>query len=576
MLRTKTCGEVRTADIGTTVTLTGWVNKVRNLGALVFVDLRDRYGLTQLNIAPDLFEQNPLKSEYCVQVTGTVVARTEANPDLPTGEVEIAVTSYRIFAPSELPPFIIADKSDATEETRLKNRYLDLRRPILQHNLTVRHRLLQAARAYLEQKDFLEVETPTLVRSTPEGARDYLVPSRTRPGNFYALPQSPQIYKQLLMIGGLDRYYQIARCYRDEDLRADRQPEFTQIDVEMSFVEREDVLKLIEGLVSDIFQKTAGVALPPFKRLSYHEAIDLYGSDKPDLRFDLPLLDVTAALATGSFEAYHDKTVKALVIPGEAVNATRKTLDADNDLVRKFRLHSVFHFKYLDGVLSGSAAKFFDPETLAALTEDLNLKSGDLLIVGAHEDFETVSTALGALRVRYGRKLGLCDPDKFVPLFVTDWPLFGRENGAIVSLSNPFTRPRDEDVAALDTDPTQVLSYAYDTVINGVEISSGSLRIYDGTIQRKIFGLLGLTPAEIKEKFGFFVDAFAYGTPPHGGFALGVERLAMLLCRTENVRDVVAFPKNLSAVCPMCGAPGRVPEANLDLLGLTVRKDDND
>lgn len=499
MLRTKTCGELTAKNIEETVTLTGWVSKVRNLGALVFVDLRDRYGITQLNINPELYEANQLKSEYCIRVTGKVAKRTEANKELSTGEIEVLVESYSIFAKSELPPFIIADKTDALEDTRLVNRYLDLRRPVLQHNLIVRHKLLKAARDYLENINFLEIETPTLVKSTPEGARDYLVPSRTKKGSFYALPQSPQIYKQLLMIGGMDRYYQVARCYRDEDLRADRQPEFTQIDVEMSFGEREDILNIIEGLVKHIFKQAGDINLPDFKRISYKDAIDLYGSDKPDMRFDMLLNNVSDLLADAGFEGFNGKVVKAICVSNEAKDATRKTLDGDNELVKKFKLHSVFHFKVSDGKLNGSATKFFSEETLNSLKERLNAKDGDLIIVGANEDNETVSTALGAVRLKYARKLGLCDFNVYVPLFVTDWPLFGRENDQIVSLSNPFTRPRDEDLKYLDEDPTKVLSYAYDTVINGVEISSGSLRIYDGSIQKKVFELLGLNDQEIKK-----------------------------------------------------------------------------
>ena len=465
MLRTKTCGELTAKNIGETVTLTGWVSKVRNLGALVFVDLRDRYGITQLNINPELYEANQLKSEYCIRVTGKVAKRTEANKELSTGEIEVLVESYSIFAKSELPPFIIADKTDALEDTRLVNRYLDLRRPVLQHNLIVRHKLLKAARDYLENINFLEIETPTLVKSTPEGARDYLVPSRTKKGSFYALPQSPQIYKQLLMIGGMDRYYQVARCYRDEDLRADRQPEFTQIDVEMSFGEREDILNIIEGLVKHIFKQAGDINLPDFKRISYKDAIDLYGSDKPDMRFDMLLNNVSDLLADAGFEGFNGKVVKAICVSNEAKDATRKTLDGDNELVKKFKLHSVFHFKVSDGKLNGSATKFFSEETLNSLKERLNAKDGDLIIVGANEDNETVSTALGAVRLKYARKLGLCDFNVYVPLFVTDWPLFGRENDQIVSLSNPFTRPRDEDLKYLDEDPTKVsVSYTHLTL----------------------------------------------------------------------------------------------------------------
>lgn len=573
MLRTNTCGELRISDIDKKVKLTGWVSKVRNLGALVFVDLRDRYGLIQLNIAPELYEKEVLKSEYCVQVEGTVVKRSEANPELATGEIEIAVTSYKVFSKSALPPFIIADKSDAIEDTRLKNRYLDLRRPCLQKNLMIKAKMLKNARDFLENEKFLEIETPTLIKSTPEGARDYLVPSRTRPGNFYALPQSPQIFKQLLMVGGFDRYYQIARCYRDEDLRADRQPEFTQIDVEMSFVEREDVLDVIERLIKYVFKKTADIDLPDFKRVAYKEAIDKYGSDKPDMRYDMTLVDMKDTLGDAGFEAYHSKTVKAIVVKEEATKATRKTLDSDNELVKKYGLHSVFHFKYQNGALSGSALKFFQEESISKMVEILKLQENDLVIVGASEDYERCCTAMGALRCRYASQNGLLDRNKYIPLFVIDWPIFGRENDEIVSLSNPFTRPRDEDLQYLDSDPTKILSYAYDTVINGVELSSGSLRIYDSNVQQKIFELLGLTDEDIKNKFGFFVDALKYGTPPHGGFAFGVERMAMILCQTDNVRDVVAFPKNLSAVDPMCGAPSAVPTEALDILGIKLKEE---
>lgn len=575
MKRTHTCGELRREDESKEVVLTGWVSRVRNLGHLVFVDLRDRYGLIQLNIDPALFEKQPLKSEYCVEVSGTVALKEEPNPDLATGEIEVKVSSYKVFSKSALPPFIIADRTDANEDTRLKSRYLDLRRGVLQRNLTVRHALLKAARTFLEERDFLEIETPTLVRSTPEGARDYLVPSRTKPGNFYALPQSPQIYKQLLMIGGFDRYYQVARCYRDEDLRADRQPEFTQIDVEMSFADREDVLAVIEGLIRTVFRQTIGVDLPEFVRLSYREAIELYGSDKPDLRFGMQLNDVSAVLAGTGFAAYEGKTVKALVVPKAAAASTRKTLERDNETVRKYGLHSVFHFKVTDGTAAGSAAKFFDPAALLKLVSAVKAEEGDLIVVGAHENYGTAAVALGAIRSFYARELGLCDKGVYAPCFVLDWPLFGQDGARVVSLSNPFTRPRDEDLPYLESDPTRVLSYAYDTVINGVELSSGALRIYDGEVQRRVFALLGLTEAEIREKFGFFVDAFAYGTPPHGGFAIGVDRLAMVLCGTDNVRDVVAFPKNLQAVCPMCEAPNTVPSEALKILGLKSGEPDN-
>jgi aspartyl-tRNA synthetase len=573
MLRTKNDGELRKENVGEEVVLTGWVAKIRNLGALVFIDLRDRYGFTQINIAPELFARQEIRNEFCIQVKGKVALRGEANPNLSTGEIEVVAEDIHVFAGAKLTPFIIADKTDALEDTRLKTRYLDLRRPCLQKNLILRHQVLKSCRDFLEGKNFLEVETPTLIKSTPEGARDYLVPSRTNPGKFYALPQSPQIFKQLLMIAGMDRYYQVARCYRDEDLRADRQPEFTQIDCEMSFIEREDVLNTIEGLVKYIWKQVLNYDLPSFKRISYADAIGLYGSDKPDLRFDMKLSDVTSILSQGTFEAFKGKKIKALVVKGWGEKISRKDLDKDNEEAKKFKVHGVSLFKVEKGAVAGSMAKFFSEEELKAFKELTKAEEGDAILVCADESEYKASVALGALRNEYGKKLGLTDPDVFIPEFVLDWPLFEREeDGHYESLSNPFTRPRDEDLKYLDTDPTKVLSYAYDTIMNGMELSSGSLRIYDGKLQKKVFEILGLSDEDIRYKFGFFVQAFDYGTPPHGGFALGVERMCMQLAKTDNVRDVVAFPKNLQAVDAMCDAPSYVPDENLDLVGIEVKE----
>lgn len=572
MLRNKKCGELRKENIGQEVILTGWVSKIRNFGSLVFVDLRDRYGLVQLKLSTSDYKNYNLKNEDCIQVTGNVVLRSDINKNIPTGEIEVEVTKIVIFAHSNLTPFIIADKTDALEDTRLKTRYLDLRRPILQHNLILRHKILKASRDFLENEDFLEIETPTLVKSTPEGARDYLVPSRIKPGQFYALPQSPQIYKQLLMISGMDRYYQIARCYRDEDLRADRQPEFTQVDVEMSFVEREDVLNVIENLVKYIWKQTINYDLKDFVRIPYLEAIDKYGSDKPDLRYDMQLVNLTSIISNGSFEAFKNKVIKGIVIKNYASKITRKLMDKDNELVKKYKLHGVSFFKYENNELTSSLNKFYSKEVLDQLVSYLNLEDNDLLIVAANESNHVVSVGLGALRCQYAKVLNLTDPNVFAPCFVIDWPLFEKSEDHYESLSNPFTRPRDEDLKYLDSDPCKVLSYAYDTVINGMELSSGALRIYDGSMQQKIFELLGLTNDDIKNRFGFFVDAFNYGTPPHGGFALGVERMAMLLCKTDNVRDVVAFPKNLQASDPMAECPSKVPNENLDILGIQIKE----
>ena len=573
MLRTRTCGELRKENVGEEVVLSGWVSKVRNLGALVFVDLRDRYGFTQINISPELFEKKPLKNEYCVQVEGKVSLKDVPNKNLATGEIEVIASEIKVYSSSIVPPFIIADKTDALEDTRLKDRFLDLRRPYLQNNLILRSKIVKSVHEFFDNLGFVEVETPTLVKSTPEGARDYLVPSRIKKGAFYALPQSPQIYKQLLMISGMDRYYQVARCYRDEDLRADRQPEFTQVDVEMSFVEREDVLKVIEDLLNKVFKDTISYDLGKFKRISYKDAIELYGSDKPDMRFDLLLKDISFISSKG-FEAYKDKAVKCLVVPSLASQTTRKIMDSDNLEAKKYGIHGVSHLKYENGVLTGSIVKYFAKETIDELVSYLGLKDGDLVIVGADANRTRLSEALGSLRLIYGDKLGLRNKDIYVPLFVIDWPLFDREDGKIVSLSNPFTRPRDEDLPLLDEDPTKVLSYAYDTVINGMELSSGSLRIYDGNLQKKVFELLGLTDEDIKNRFGFFVDAFKYGTPPHGGFGIGLDRLAMQICKTDNVRDVIAFPKNLKAYCMMADCPCEVPQENIDILGIKIKDEE--
>ena len=573
MERTIMCGLLTKEDVNKNVVLTGWVSKVRNFGSLVFIDLRDRSGIVQLKVSTELMDKLQLKNEYCIKVEGKVVLRSDVNKNIPTGEVEIEVNDITIYAKSDLTPFIIADKTDALEETRLKNRYLDLRRPVLQHNLELRHKILKTSRDYLEGLNFLEIETPTLIKSTPEGARDYLVPSRTKKGCFYALPQSPQMYKQLLMISGMDRYYQIARCYRDEDLRADRQPEFTQIDCEMSFVNRDDVLNVIQGLVKKIWKDCLNYDLEDFTRISYKDAIDLYGSDKPDMRYDMKLINLTDILSKGSFEAFKGKVIKGVVVKNYASNVSRKVMDADNQLVKKFKLHGVSFFKKENGVLNSSLAKYYSEDVLKELDSTLGLQDNDLLIVGANESNDIVSVALGAIRSEYAKKLNLTDPNVFKPCFVIDWPLFERVEDHYESLSNPFTRPRDEDLKYLDTDATKVLSYAYDTVINGMELSSGSLRIYDGKLQERVFELLGLSDEDIKQRFGFFVDAFNYGTPPHGGFALGVERLAMLICKTDNVRDVVAFPKNLQAADSMSECPSSVPSENLDILGIQIKED---
>lgn len=572
MLRTHTCGELTEKDVGKKVQLCGFVDTVRDLGALVFVDVRDRYGKTQLNIEPSYFKTIELRPEWVIQATGEVVLRSDPNDKIPTGKIEIRVDKIVVFSKAETTPFPIQDEITASEDTRLQYRYLDLRRPKMLRFLEARSLISRYTREFLTQEGFLEVDTPTLIKSTPEGARDYLVPSRIFPGSFYALPQSPQLYKQLLMISGVDRYFQLAHCYRDEDQRADRQPEFMQIDCEMSFVEREDVLDIIERLLKHLFLKIKGVKLPDFVRLPYKTCIDSYGSDKPDLRFGMLLQDVTESLKGCGFKAFDGKTVKALVVEHMAAETSRKKMDEDNLLAKKFKVFGVSHLKFLDGKLGGGIAKNMTPESLETLASRLSLKEDDLVILCADVKADKASVALGALRSAYGAKLGLTKKDDYKPLFVIDWPLFEKEeDGHIECLSNPFTRPVDEDLPLLDSDPTKIRSTSYDTVLNGVELSSGALRIHDASVQKKVFELLGLSDQDIDTRFGFLVKALKYGVPPEGGFGIGIERLAMELCSTDNVRDVVAFPKNLKAVEPMSQCPSPVPKEDLDVLGIEIK-----
>jgi len=571
MLRTHTCGELREEDVGKEVSLCGWVDSVRNLGALVFVDLRDKYGITQLNLKPALFEKTPVRNQYCIQAKGKVALRSSVNDHLPTGKIEIEVEELKVFSKSEVPPFEIKDDTTASEDLRLEYRYLDLRRPKMMAYLKVRSDLDRYTREYLTSLGFEEVDTPTLIRSTPEGARDYLVPSRIYPGSFYALPQSPQLYKQLLMVAGVDRYYQIAHCYRDEDQRADRQPEFEQIDCEMSFSTREDVLDVIEGLLKHVFKKIRGIELPDFARMDYKTAIHRYGTDKPDLRFGLLLENVTDALSGCGFKAYEGKSVIALVLPGYAASLTRKVEDEENREAKKFGVFGVSFLKVENGTLSGSLAKNLSAESQKSLLSRLSLKDGDAVILCADAKEEKACLALGALRSRFGAKMGLIPEGVYKPLFLIDWPLFEKEeDGHFEALSNPFTRPVDEDLPLLDTAPEKIRSTSYDTILNGVELSSGALRIYDAEVQKKVFEILGLSDEDIEGRFGFLAKALQYGVPPEGGFGIGVERLAMELAGTDNVRDVVAFPKNLKAYEPMSACPSPVPESDTDLLGLKI------
>ena len=571
MLRTHNCSSLRKEDVSKTVTLTGWVDTIRNIGSFAFVDLRDRFGKTQIYLDSQQFEKLNLKNEYCIQVVGKVRERKERNPHLLTGDIEVVADKVTVFSKCAVLPFPIQEEINVSEDTRLKYRYLDLRRPNMLNNIILRSKIAQATREFLDEHDFIEVDTPTLIKSTPEGARDYLVPSRIYPGSFYALPQSPQLYKQLLMISGIDRYYQLAHCYRDEDQRADRQPEFMQIDCEMSFVEREDVLNVIEGLLKHIFKKCIDVTLPDFERISYEDAITKYGSDKPDTRYKLLLNDATDILGDCGFNAFKDKYVSLLIIENYADKISRKNMDEDNQLAKKYSVFGFSFIKYLNGEFSSSIVKNINPESLEALKNRFAIKENDLLIICADSKKEKACVALGALRVAYANKLKYIDKNVYKTLFVIDWPLFEKDDeGHIISLSNPFTRPIDEDLKYLDSDPTKVRSTSYDTVLNGVELSSGALRIHDSDIQKKIFSLLGLSDEDIKERFSFLVEALKYGVPPEGGFGIGVERLAMELAKVDNVRDVIAFPKNLKAFEPLSSCPSKVPVEDTDILGIKI------
>ena len=575
MYRNHVNGTLRKENVGQEVTLVGWVAKRRVLGALLFLDLRDTTGIVQC-VSNDPDSLPDVRNEYVVQVRGVVQAKDVPNPNLPTGEVEVAIKELKVINKAALTPFIIADKTDALEETRLQYRYLDLRRPCLQNNLRIRSRIVSAAHQYFQEHGFLEVETPMLNLSSPEGATEYLVPSRLHHGSFYALPQSPQLWKQLLMIGGVERYYQIARCFRDEDLRADRQPEFTQIDLETSFMDMDEILTLMEGFLKKAFKEAAGVEIQtPLRRIPYWTAMDTYGSDKPDTRYGLLLHDITSLMKESSFEGFGEKDyVKAIVVPGVAASTSRKNLDEISLEGKKFNLR-VIALKFLNGALEGSFTKFLPEDLQKRLIAELELKEGDLILFSNHASRRQIDNGLGALRTMQARKLGLIQPGTYDLLWVVDFPMFTPVEGEnrYVAEHHPFTRPRDEDLAKLDTNPEDVLAYAYDIVINGYEAGGGTLRIYDHDMQWKIFNLLGISDEDVARKFGWFIDAFSYGAPPHGGIAFGLDRLTMILAGTENIRDVIAFPKNLQAVDPTSKAPRGVSQDQLDLLGLSIKEE---
>ena len=563
--------ELSEKNVDQEVTLVGWVSKKRNLGSILFIDLRDRSGIIQVT-ANENVEVPDIRNEYIISVKGKVALKEKENANLKTGKIEVIASEIKVVNTAKTTPLIIADETDALEDTRLKYRYLDLRRPVMQSYLDIRHQIKMAAHEYLTKEHFIEVETPILTLSTPEGARDYLVPSRVHHGKFYALPQSPQIFKQLLMIGGMERYYQIARCFRDEDLRADRQPDFTQIDIETSFLDQDQFITMMEGLIKEIFKRTIGYEVKlPLRRLSYQEAMDNYGSDKPDTRFDIKLQDVKDIFKDSEFGGFKDvEAIRAIVVNGVAAQTSRKVIDNLTLESKKFGLGGLSVLKYENDEFTGSFVKFLSEAEKAALKHRLGVRNDDVIIMAAGK-YNRVCPLLGALRLKYGKELGLIKPNTFDLLWVVDFPLFERDSdGNITSTHHPFTRPRDEDLQYLDTDPTKILSYAYDIVINGYEAGGGSLRIYNQDVQKKIFEVLGLSDEDIKRKFGFFVDAFQYGTPPHAGMAFGLDRLTMILGGTDNIRDVIAFPKNLAAVCPMSLAPNSVDQQQLDDLGIAV------
>lgn len=578
MYRTHNNGELRLQDVNSEVTLCGWVAKRRNFGALVFIDLRDRYGITQLVFNEDIATQiSDVRNEYVLQVKGTVVERKDKNPKLATGEIEVVVREVKIVNTAITTPMIIADETDALEDTRLKYRYLDLRRPVLQKNLILRNRITLLVRNYLAKYGFTEVETPILCRSTPEGARDYLVPSRISKGQFYALPQSPQLYKQLLMVGGMDRYFQIARCFRDEDLRADRQPEFSQIDIEMSFVDEEDIWSMTEGLMKEIFKDIKGIELPEFKRIPYDTCMEKYGSDKPDLRFDMPLYNVSEVFSNTEFKVFENclnegGIIQAMNVKNGADKFSRKQLDKLQDYVKVYGAKALANLKLTAEGFAGSVTKVLSDAEKEALRTMLNIEENDIVFFVADKK-KVAQSSLGALRMKLGHDLDLINKDAYEFLWVTDFPMFeyDENENRYVAAHHPFTSPNLEDVDKLLSDPAHCYSRAYDLVLNGYELLSGSIRIHDQKLQEKVFEAIGMTLEEAHEKFSWFMDAFQYGTPPHGGVGIGLERLTMILAGTDNIRDVVAFPKTASASDLMAQAPSPVDPAQLKELGIETK-----
>ena len=580
MYRTHTCGELRLANIGENVTLSGWVQRTRKMGGMTFVDLRDRYGITQLvfnnEINASLCDQaNKLGREYVLQIKGVVSERSSKNSKVSTGDIEIIVSEMQILNTAQVPPFTIEDNTDGGDDIRMQYRYLDLRRNCVRANLELRHKMAFEVRKYLDEHGFIEVETPVLIKSTPEGARDFVVPSRMNPGQFYALPQSPQTFKQLLMVSGFDRYFQIVKCFRDEDLRADRQPEFTQIDCEMSFVEQEDIINLFEGMSKYLFKTIKGIDLPDFPRMTWHDAMKYYGSDKPDTRFDMKFVELDGILKGHGFSVFDNAKYIGGICAKGAATYTRKQLDALTDFVKKPQIGAkgmVYARIENDGTVKSSVDKFYSQDVLQAMKSAMHAEVGDLILILSGDDVQKTRKQLCELRLEMGNQLGLRDKNKYSCLWVIDFPLFewSEEDHRFYAMHHPFTSPKLEDVDLLDTDPGAVRANAYDMVINGVEVGGGSIRIHDSELQHKMFKLLGFTPEKAEAQFGFLMNAFKYGAPPHGGLAYGLDRFVSLFAGLDSIRDCIAFPKNNAGRDVMIDAPSILEDDQLKELNLKI------
>jgi len=580
MYRSKTCGELRLTDVNSEVTLAGWVSKIRKMGGMTFIDLRDRYGITQLSfnqeVNNNLCEQaNKLGREWVIQVNGIVKERSSKNSNIPTGDIEIIATELTVLNASKTPPFTIETETDGGDELRMKYRYLDLRRSVVRQNLELRHKMTFETRRYLDERNFLEVETPVLIGSTPEGARDFIVPSRINQGEFYALPQSPQLFKQLLMVSGFDRYFQIVKCFRDEDLRADRQPEFTQIDCEMSFVNQEDVLNMFEGLTKHLFKNIKNIELPDFPRISYADAMKLYGSDKPDIRFGMTFTEIKDLTTGQGFGVFDDAEYVAAICAEGCASYTRKQVDELTDFVKRPQVGAkdLIYVRYNeDGTVKSSVDKFYSEEILKTWIERCDAKPGDLLLVLAGET-EKTQKQLNELRLEMGNRLGLRDKNDYKCLWVVDFPLLEKDEelGRFFAKHHPFTSPKPEDIPLLDSDPGAVRANAYDMVINGVEIGGGSIRIHDSQLQQKMFSVLGFSEEQAESQFGFLMNAFKYGAPPHGGIAFGLDRFVSIFAGLDSIRDTIAFPKNTAGRDVMIDAPSKVALEQLDELGIMLK-----